>query len=91
MFVKRHDVYELLGDDGTGTIDMVDIYNLPGYEQPRLDANWEEASDGDGFICSCCGQEVSMLANKADYFKFCFRCGCRMTHKVKVRKVKRHG
>ena len=91
MFVKRHDVYELLGDNMSGTINMTDVYNLPSYELPRLDANWEEASDGDGFVCSYCGEEFCAIAYNAHYFKFCPRCGCRMTYKVKVRKVKRCG
>ena len=90
MFVKRHDVYNLLSADGTGTLDMVDIYNLPGYERPYLDANWEEASDGDGIVCSYCGEDFCTLIYNTRNFKFCPHCGCRMTHKVKVRKVKCH-
>lgn len=37
-----------------------------------------EADDGDGVVCSVCGEDFCTIIHETDRFKFCPNCGARM-------------
>ena len=39
---------------------------------------WVEADDGDGVVCSVCGEDFCTIIHETDRFKYCPNCGCRM-------------
>lgn len=39
---------------------------------------WLEADDGDGIVCSVCGEDFCVLTNETERFKYCPNCGARM-------------
>ena len=43
---------------------------------------WEEASDGDGAVCSECGTDFCTMIHKIEKFNYCPVCGCRMDKEV---------
>lgn len=42
---------------------------------------WVSASDGDGVVCSVCGEDPHFLAFDASGYKFCPNCGAKMDEK----------
>ena len=53
-------------------------------EQPTIEAvpvvyaEWLEAEDGDGIVCSRCGEDFCTLVNETDRFKMYPNCGADM-------------
>ena len=51
---------------------------------PTVDAvevvhgRWEDAYDGDGYVCSICGSDFCVLLNETDRFNYCPNCGAKM-------------
>ena len=39
---------------------------------------WEEASDGDGIVCSECRTDFCTMIHETEKFRFCPNCGARM-------------
>ena len=39
---------------------------------------WEEASDGDGVVCSECGTDFCTMIHETEKFRFCPNCGALM-------------
>ena len=39
---------------------------------------WEEASDGDGVVCSECGTAFCTMIHETEKFRFCPNCGALM-------------
>lgn len=39
---------------------------------------WEEASDGDGVVCSVCGEDFCNIYLETDRFNYCPNCGAKM-------------
>ena len=39
---------------------------------------WEEADDGDGVVCSVCGEDFCTIYLETERFNFCPNCGCQM-------------
>lgn len=42
------------------------------------DGRWYLADDGDGLVCSECGEDFCVLLNEVERFKYCPNCGARM-------------
>lgn len=40
--------------------------------------HWEEASDGDGVVCSECGSDFCVITNETERFRCCPNCGALM-------------
>ena len=53
-------------------------------EQPTVDAvpvvhgRWEEADDGDGAVCSACGEDFCNIYLEVERFNYCPNCGSDM-------------
>ena len=73
--VKTHNrvcLYTTFYDD-IPTVDY--ITNLRAYGQ------WEDASDGDGIVCSKCGADFCTMINETKRFNYCPNCGAYMNKK----------
>ena len=40
---------------------------------------WREADDGDGAVCSVCGEDFCNIYLEVDRFNYCPNCGAKMT------------
>lgn len=45
---------------------------------PVVHGRWREADDGDGAVCSVCGEDFCNIYLEVDRFKYCPNCGARM-------------
>ena len=45
---------------------------------PVVHGKWEDADDGDGVVCSVCGEDFCTLYLKTERFYFCPNCGADM-------------
>lgn len=45
---------------------------------PVVHGRWEEADDGDGVVCSVCGEDFCTIYLETERFNYCPNCGCRM-------------
>lgn len=55
------------------------VENLPAADVAEVrHGRWEEASDGDGVVCSECGTDFCTMIHETEKFRFCPNCGARM-------------
>ena len=45
---------------------------------PVVHGRWREADDGDGAVCSVCGEDFCNIYLEIDRFKYCPNCGAKM-------------
>lgn len=56
-----------------------DIYEAPDADVVELKhGRWYLADDGDGVVCSECGEDFCVLLNEVMRFKYCPNCGAYM-------------
>lgn len=46
--------------------------------EPVVHGRWREADDGDGAVCSVCGEDFCNIYLEVDRFKYCPNCGAHM-------------
>lgn len=56
---------------------IIDV--LPKRGHVQLEAKWQLASDGDGVVCSNCGEDFCNIIYEVEKFKFCPNCGASMS------------
>ena len=44
----------------------------------RENGIWEKSDDGDGVVCSICGEDFCTIIHETDRFKYCPNCGANM-------------
>lgn len=61
-------------------VSPVKIYNLilAQKEEEPLIGYWYPARDGDGWICSNCGEDICYLEFEGERERFCRNCGAEM-------------
>ena len=63
-------------DEGVWNDAVAEVDSMPTIEAvPVVYAEWLEAEDGDGIVCSRCGEDFCTLVNETDRFKMCHNCG----------------
>lgn len=68
------------GDYGhPAVVDLEDIADIPAADvAPVVHGRWREADDGDGAVCSICGEDFCNIYLEVDRFKYCPNCGATM-------------
>ena len=68
------------GDYGhPAVVDLEDIADVPAADVvPVVHGRWEEADDGDGAVCSVCGEDFCNVYLEVERFKYCPNCGAHM-------------
>ena len=51
---------------------------------PVVHGRWEEADDGDGAVCSVCGEDFCNVYLEVERFNYCPNCGAKMDGKSNV-------
>ena len=59
-----------------GAVDAIE--RLTADVVPVVHGRWREADDGDGVVCSVCGEDFCNIYLEVDRFKYCPNCGARM-------------
>ena len=55
------------------------IKDMPTIEaEPVKRGRWKDADDGDGAVCSICGEDFCHLYLETDRFNYCPNCGAKM-------------
>ena len=54
--------------DAISTADVVEVVH----------GRWTEAEDGDGAVCSVCGEDFCTIIHETNRFKHCPNCGAKM-------------
>lgn len=49
---------------------------------PVVHGRWKEADDGDGAVCSVCGEDFCNIYLEVERFKYCPNCGALMDLEV---------
>ena len=58
---------------------MLMLSDLPAADVAEVRRGcWEEASDGDGVVCSECGTDFCTMIHETEKFRFCPNCGALM-------------
>ena len=64
-------------DDWDEIIDEIENMDASDVAEVRH-GKWEEASDGDGIVCSECRTDFCTMIHETEKFRFCPNCGARM-------------
>ena len=60
-------------------VPVEEINNIPAADVVEVvHGRWEEADDGDGVVCSVCGEDFCTIIHETNRFKYCPNCGARM-------------
>ena len=60
---------------------LIDDIPTVNIESLRLYAQWEDASDRDGIVCSKCRTDFCTMTNETKSFNYCPSCGAYMNSK----------
>lgn len=70
--IKRYDLHIVIGAGDNICIDIADIAKAPTVDAvPVVHGRWKEADDGDGAVCSVCGEDFCNVYLEVERFNYC--------------------
>lgn len=84
-YINQEDVYQYLDNEVEWKVNQDRLYALEVINDfPTADVaevrhgRWEEASDGDGIVCSECRTDFCTMIHETEKFNYCPNCGALM-------------
>lgn len=65
--------------EGVEAVDISDVDAIPAADVALVvHGRWGEADDGDGAVCSVCGEDFCNVYLEVERFNYCPNCGAKM-------------